>query len=383
MNWSYKIGRIMGIPIKLHVTFLIILLIFIYYFAILSLKVFGLVLGFASLETSFNMKLLFSTAASILFFSTILLHELSHSYFARRSGINIQSITLFVFGGVAQMEEIPRDPKLELKMAAAGPGLSLAIGVITYLLYFNLGPVVTDGIGMTTFNAVLITLGIIAFYNLVLGIFNLIPAFPMDGGRVVRAFLALWLPYLEATRLAVSLGKTLAILMAFLGLFVNPFLILIAFFVFYGATGEERETIISVSLEGIKVKDVMTQEQDLVVIPPNWTLNQLVEVMFRTKHMGYPVQEKPETSPLGVITFHDVQRVPKDQHERVRVKDVMTTNIISVTPETDAYRALQILAKNRIGRLLVIKDNRTRGIITMKDIMRKMQFANMYNTSLE
>lgn len=332
--------------------------------------------------------------ASILFFSTILFHELSHSYVAKQNGISIQSITLFVFGGVAQMEEIPRKPKLELKMAAAGPGLSLAIGIVTYLIYWYFGPVIADGIlidigqlapnviGAPFRNALLITIGIISFYNIVLGAFNLIPAFPMDGGRVLRAVLALRLPYLEATRTAVAIGKTLAIFMAFFGLFYNPFLILIGFFVFYGASGEEKETIVAVSLEGTKVRDVMTASSNLIYIPPSWTISQLVEVMFKTKHMGYPVQEDMDSPPLGIITFHDVQKVPKELHDSVRVMDVMTKDILSVTPENDAYLALQKIAKNRIGRLLVIQNNRTKGIITMKDIMRQMQFKNMYLNSL-
>ena len=112
MKWSIQLGRLMGIPIRLHVTFLIILLMVIYYFASISYKYGTFVLGFNALDTSLNMKLVFSAVASILFFSTLLLHELSHSYVAKKNGINIQSITLFVFGGVAQMEEIPRNPKI-------------------------------------------------------------------------------------------------------------------------------------------------------------------------------------------------------------------------------------------------------------------------------
>lgn len=391
MKWSIQIGRIMGIPIRLHITFVIILLLFIYYFAVFSFKFGTLVLGFNSMTTTFDMKLIFSTVASILFFSTILFHELSHSLIAKRNGISIQNITLYVFGGVAQMEELPRNPKLELKMAVAGPGLSLVIGIITYVIYDYFGPVISDAfiinygildkniIVMTTQNAVLITIGIISFYNLLLGIFNLLPAFPMDGGRVLRAFLALKLPYLEATRTAVAIGKTFAFLMGIFGLLsFNLLLMLIALFIYYGAQGEERETILAVGLEGIKVKDVMTSAPDVIYIPPDWTISQLVEVMFRYKHMGYPVQQGLDMPPLGVITFHDVQKIPLNLHDTVKVEDVMTREILSVNPDTDAYRALQTIAKNRVGRLLVVQDSRIKGIVTMKDIMRNMQFKNLY-----
>ena len=384
MKWSLQIGNVIGIPIKLHVTFLFILILFIYYFAVIEIPIGTMVLGFDGMNISLMEKLIFSTIASILFFSTILLHELSHSFVAKRNGLNIQSITLFVFGGVAQMEEIPRNPKLELKMAAAGPALSLAIGLLTYAFYVYFGPVEVAEVGMTAKNAVLITAGIISVYNLILGIFNLLPAFPMDGGRVLRAFLALWLPYMDATRMAVSIGKAFAFLMGIFGLLtINVILILIALFIYYGAQGEERETFFAISLEGIKVKDVMTPMQDLIYIPPDWTISQLVDAMFRFKHMGYPVQEDLDRPPLGIVTFEDVQKVPQQQHDSVKVEDIMTKAIISVTPENEAYNALQTIAKNNIGRLLVIQDNRITGIITMKDIMRNMQFKHLYMSPTE
>lgn len=381
MKWSLQIGKVIGIPIQLHVTFLFILILFIYYFAVIEFQIGTMVLGFNGMNISLIEKLIFSTIAAILFFSTILLHELSHSFVAKRNGMNIQSITLFVFGGVAQMEEIPRNPKLELKMAAAGPAMSLAIGILTYAFYVYFGPVEVAEVGMTAKNAVLITAGIISVYNLVLGIFNLLPAFPMDGGRVLRALLAMWLPYMDATRVAVSIGKTFAFLMGIFGLFTEPvniILILIALFIFYGAQGEEKETYFAISLEGIKVKDVMTPLQDLIYVPPDWTISQLVEAMFRFKHMGYPVQESLDRPPLGIVTFEDVQKVPQQEQDTVQVKDIMTKDIISVSPENEAYQALQTIAKNNIGRLLVIQDNKINGIITMKDIMRDMQFKHMY-----
>jgi len=381
MKWSLQIGKVIGIPIQLHVTFLFILIFAIYYFAVIEFQIGTMVLGFDGMNISLIEKIIFSTIASILFFSTILLHELSHSFVAKRNGMNIQSITLFVFGGVAQMEEIPRNPKVELKMAAAGPALSLAIGILTYAFYVYFGPVEVAEVGMTAKNAVLITAGIISVYNLFLGIFNLLPAFPMDGGRVLRALLAMWLPYMDATRVAVSIGKTFAFLMGIFGLFMKPIniiLILIAFFIYYGAKGEERETYFAISLEGIKVKDVMTPMQDLIYVPPDWTISQLVEAMFRFKHMGYPVQEGLDKPPLGIVTFEDVQKVPQQEQDTVQIKDIMTKDIISVSPENEAYQALQTIAKNNIGRLLVIQDNKINGIITMKDIMRNMQFKHMY-----
>jgi Zn-dependent protease len=141
------------------------------------------------------LKYLFSAIASVLFFSTVLFHELSHSLVAKSYGIKIRSITLFALGGVAQMEEMPRDPRMEAKMAAAGPAFSLGIGILSYAIYYLFGPVSPTGSGETITNATLIVVGIIAFYNIILGLFNLIPAFPMDGGRILRAFFAMRMPY--------------------------------------------------------------------------------------------------------------------------------------------------------------------------------------------
>jgi Zn-dependent protease/CBS domain-containing protein len=382
MNWSVQIGRILGIPIRLHISFLVILVLFIYLFAGYEDEIFykttGIVLGFGGMNISFAMKLLFSTITSLFFFSTILIHELSHSYVARNNGLKIESITLFVFGGVAQMENIPHDPKLELKMAAAGPGLSLFIGLLSHTIYDLFGPVVLEDAGMITKNVILITLGIIAYFNIAIALFNMLPAFPMDGGRIFRALLAFWLPYLEATRTAVAIGKTFALFMGLFSIMTwNFILIFIAFFIYIGAQNEEKDIFFSVSLEGITVADVMTSVPDVIYIPPDWTLSQLVDVMFRFKHMGYPVQEELDRAPQGVITFHDVQKVPKKQHDEVKVKDVMSKKIISVNPQINAYNALHILAKNRISRLLVISNNRIKGIITMKDILRKMEFMNI------
>ena len=374
MKWSYKIGSIHGIPIKLHVTFLIILVFFIWIFAFYEFNIYGIIIGFGGMNIPTWLKYLFSAIASVLFFSTVLFHELSHSLVAKSYGIKIRSITLFVLGGVAQMEEIPRDPRMEAKIAAAGPAFSLGIGILSYAIYYLFGPVSPTASGETFKNAALIVVGIIAFYNIILGLFNLIPAFPMDGGRILRAFFAMRMPYIEATKKAVAVGKSILFAMGIVGLFVSPVLLIIAIYLYFAASEEEKATVISVTLEGVKVRDVMTSVPNVVHVPPDWTVNQLVDLMFRTKHMGYPVQESQTSSVLGVVTFADVRQIPAPERDTTRVKDIMNRELISIGSDADALDALKLMASRNVGRLIVMDAEQIVGIVSRTDLMRAIQF---------
>jgi Zn-dependent protease/CBS domain-containing protein len=380
MKWSYQIGSIRGIPIKLHLTFLIILLAFIWVFAVndFRIKTLGITLGFGGMDISTELKYLLGAITSVLFFSTLLFHELSHSFIAQSYGVNIRSITLFVIGGVSQMEEIPREPRMEARISAAGPALSLGIGILASAIYYLFGPASPAETAATFKNAALIVVGIIAFYNVFLGLFNLVPAFPMDGGRILRAWFATRMPYIDATRRAVSVGKSFAIAMGIFGLFASPILIAIAIFIYLGASGEEKATVISITLEGVKVRNVMTSVPDVIYVPPDWTLEQLIDVMFKTRHMGYPVQESQTSPVLGVITFSDVQRVPASNRATIRVEDVMKREIISIRPDADAFDALKLMSSRNLGRLIVMEDGQMVGIVSRTDLMRAIQFRGAY-----
>ena len=379
MKWSYQIGSIRGIPIRLHLTFLVILVFFIWAFAVQDIKIeeYVIILSFGGMDTPTVIKYLFSIITAVLFFSTLLFHELSHSIVAQDYGIKIKSITLFIIGGVAQMEDIPKEPRKEGRIAAAGPAFSLTIGIIAYAIYDFFGPV-NPARGAFE-NGTLIMLGIIAFYNIILGIFNLLPAFPMDGGRILRALLATRMPYIDATRKAVTIGKGFALTMGILGLFAfNPVLLLIAFFIYYGAAGEGEATAISVTLEGLKARDLMTGLPDVIHVPPDWTLDQLIDVMFKTKHMGYPVQESHASPVLGVITFSDIRRIPEPERGTIRVKDVMTSEVIAIEADADAFDAFKLIASDNVGRLIVMDRGKMVGIVSRTDLMRLIQFRGAY-----
>jgi predicted transcriptional regulator len=174
-------------------------------------------------------------------------------------------------------------------------------------------------------------------------------------------------------------GKSFAFVMGILGLFTFQFfLLLIAFFIYFGGTEEEKATVVSVTLEGVKARDLMTSTPAVIYVPPDWTLDRLIGVMFETKHMGYPVQESQDSPVLGVITFSDVQKVPASEQSTTRVGDVMTRAVITIHPDADAFDALKLMSMRNLGRLIVMADGQMQGIVSRTDIMRAIQFRGMY-----
>ncbi|MDD1746027.1 MAG: CBS domain-containing protein [Candidatus Methanoperedens sp.] len=360
MKTSIQIGKIMGIPIKLHITFLLILPVFAWMFARTEPQ-FG---GFQDVEPEL-LRYSMGMAASVLLFTCVLLHELGHSYVAKKHGSDINSITLFLFGGVSSMEDIPRDPKTELKMAVAGPAVSLLIGSILIMIHeisrqellFQDSPYMR-------------LVWLIGYINIVLCIFNLIPAFPMDGGRVLRAWLAGRMSYIKATQIAAGIGKMFAIFMGIFGLFSSIiWLTLIAFFIYIGASEEEKSTEVSVILEGVKVKAIMSKE--VQTVSPETTVEELVDIMFKYKHMGYPVMDGSKVK--GIVTFTDVQKVIKEDRKNVKVSQIMTKELITAREDDDAITVLKLLTRNSIGRIIVKNDEKMIGIISRTDVLRAVQ----------
>ncbi|MGB9930004.1 MAG: CBS domain-containing protein [Methanosarcina sp.] len=363
MKSSLKIGSILGIPIKLHITFLLVLPMFAYVFAINPQP-----FGFQGVEpplTRYGLSIL----TALLLFVSILLHELAHSYVAMRYGINIESITLFLFGGVSAMEEMPRKPGQEAKMAFVGPLTSLIIGTVSLLIYgYFISP--NPELSQNPVSHVLWNLGSI---NIVLGIFNLLPAFPMDGGRVLRSFYARRMSYVKATQSAASVGKFFAILMAIFGILIgNLWFPLIALFIYVGATEEERSTQAEFTLENIRVRDIMST--NVVSVPPSMSVEELVQFMFQKKHMGYPVMEGDSLK--GIVTFTDIERVPYLQRPISKVSDIMTRDIISVSPDAQASDVLKIISSRNIGRVVVIENESVVGILSRTDLVRILKLRS-------
>nr|WP_319372759.1 CBS domain-containing protein [uncultured Methanobacterium sp.] len=347
MKYSFKIFSIFNIPVELHISFLLLMAL------IYGVAIFNLVPG-----VDLNAALLIT-----LLFVTVILHELAHSYVAQRYGIGIERIVLLPIGGVSSMEELPKDPGQEFRIAIAGPLVNILIALICYGLFFGL---------LQSYPSIASFLNYFALVNVILGAFNLIPAYPMDGGRVLRAFLAGRMSYLQATETAASVGKFLAIFMAVVGIFWNYFLILIALFIYIGADAEYKEIMISTLLEGIKVKEIMTHE--VITIPPETSVEETLKIMFRSKHMGYPVMDAENI--LGIITFHDISRARKGDDKKP-VTEFMTSDLVITSPEELLNDALAKLSQAHVGRLPVVENDQLVGIISRTDIMRAMEIIKL------
>jgi Zn-dependent protease/CBS domain-containing protein len=363
MNSSLELGKIMGIPVRLHWTFLLVILYVAWAFASFSQTVYGKTYGFGGIEPA-QLRWLYSLLFAVVFFTCVALHELGHSYIAHKNGISIKSITLYFFGGVASMEAIPKNPSLELQMAFAGPAVSGVVGLISVSLA---GPATTfggAGIGI-----MLWTLGIM---NIILMAFNLLPAFPMDGGRLLRAWFATRMPYVKATRRAADIGKIFATLMFLLGLSsLNFMLLFVAFFVYVGASEEEKATEISVSLEGILVRNIMSAK--VHSITPEMTLAELKELMFREKHRGYPVMSGEAL--VGIVTLTDLQKVAEAGRAQTRVDQVMARKLYLIGPVEEASTAMKMMNEMQIRRLPVIDEGRLVGIVSREDLVRAIELC--------
>ena len=314
--------------------------------------------------------------SALLLFVSVLLHELSHSYIAKKNGLPIARITLFFFGGVSEMTEEPQDAALEVRMAAAGPLTSFAIaGVLGALWYVG---------GYTGFPvAVMAVLRYNAFINVALGAFNLIPAFPLDGGRVLRG--GLWQSsknLLKATRKATRVSEILSLLMIFAGLsliVLNPdnivngiWIIFLGWFIRSGAETSLRQTQMTEALHGVSVGDIMTR--NLLTVAPNLTVQQLVNDYFLVHpHGGYPVVQNDKLQ--GVVTMGSVRSIPREKREFETVAQAMVPyeRIVTINSTASAAEAMRKMAQNQIGRLVVTEGDRILGIVTRGDLMKTIR----------
>ncbi|PSQ12386.1 metalloprotease, partial [Halobacteriales archaeon QS_5_70_15] len=308
---SFRVGRLFGIPIELDLTFLLVLPLFAYvigaqvgrWVGILN-DVLGAGLDAGVLTATPAVSFGLGTVGALGLFLGVVLHELGHSLVARRYGVEISSIRLWIFGGIAQLAEMPEDWKKELYIALAGPAVSIALGGVSYAAFVALG-----GLGGTVGVALSFLLGYLALMNLALAGFNLLPGFPMDGGRVLRALLARDRPYARATQIAARVGQGFALLLGLFGLFGGGglFLVAIAFFIYIGASSEAQQTMMRAAFEGVVVRDVMTPAEQVNTVARETSVADLVRRMFTERHTGYPVLENGRV--VGLVTLEDAQSV--------------------------------------------------------------------------
>ena len=351
MKYSFKIGSAWGIPIELHLTF-ILLIAAVFIIAIPTQQ--------------------FYTFTIVLFlFAFVVFHELAHSIIARHYEIKVRKIILYPIGGVSEIEEIPDNPSQEWRMAIAGPLTSLLLGVTLLGVSLIITTQTLTLAILTTFTGNFLT--DLAALNILLGTFNLIPAFPMDGGRVFRALLAERLKYSDATRYAVYLGKIFGIAMVLIGFIYNFFLILVGIFVYIGASEEAEQTIISTTLAGVRVKDVMRSE--IGSVNPQQSLAEVLERMFNNRYHDALVEKEGVFQ--GIITWNELIKVKPEERSTLRVEQMPLKNI-SVHEDESILEANKIMIKEKID-LIPVVDKQTPskivGVITSEAI------ANAYEKS--
>jgi Zn-dependent protease len=358
MGWSWELGEILGIRVKVHWTFTILLA-----FIVLSSLTDG-----ASLIVA-----LASAGFVVLLFGCILLHELGHAMAARMYGIPTKDITMLPIGGVARLARMPDKPLQELVVALAGPAVNVLIAGAIFLLFwfYNATHQLLAFDGLDT-RAVWQSL----FYaNIFLLLFNLLPAFPMDGGRVLRSLLALPLNYVTATRIAVRVGQAMAILFALFGLFASPtqpMLIVVGVFIFMGAAGEGNLVETRSKLGGLRVRDAMTTQ--VRALAPDDPLQVAGSVLLAGYQDDFPVARAGEL--IGLLRRQDLRAALSNPEPPMFVADVMQREFPVVDQNVSLQTVYQSMIESGVHSLPVIDETRVVGMISIQGIDKCLDFRH-------
>jgi Zn-dependent protease/CBS domain-containing protein len=346
MKWSVKLGQLFGIDVYMHLTFL-------------------LLLAWVGVRYYLPERDLAAAVSGILFilvlFGIVVLHELGHALTARRFGIRTRDITLLPIGGVARLERMPEEPRQELIVALAGPAVNVGLaGVIALCMLAATG---TDPLGEVSF-AGSDFLRNLLWVNVALAVFNMIPAFPMDGGRVLRALLAMRLDYVKATRIAASIGQSLAFAFGFFGLFTNPFLVLIAVFVWMGAGAEAGMVEMKSSLAGLAVsRGMITDFRTLEMGDP---LRRAVDHVLAGFQHDFPVVDG--SRPVGMLTRDALIKAIAQAGLDAPVSAFMAREFETADPSEPLEPALARLRDSACPALPVVRDGELVGVLTVENV---------------
>ncbi len=346
MKWSFKLGRILGIDVYLHFTFL-------------------LLLGFIGLSQALAGGGLPAALSAMVFFlclfGCVLLHEYGHALMARRYGIPTKDITLLPIGGLARLERMPDKPAQELWVALAGPAVNVAIAAA-------LGAWLTLTNAWEPLSAVSATRGSLLerlfAVNVFLALFNLLPAFPMDGGRVLRSLLAMRMPYARATRIAARTGQGMAALFGFAGLFGNPMLLLIALFVWIGAGQEAAAVEMKSSFAGARVREAMLT--DFRGLAPTQPLGDAARLLLAGSQQDFPVIENGNV--VGVLAHARLIEALRQRGMEALVSEAMERTFRAASAEEDLDAALGRLEPGQAPMLPVMAGGRLVGLLTPENV---------------
>ena len=361
MNNSFQIGKIAGISIRIDYTWFIV-------FALVALSLGGS--QFPNMRPGWSPALYWIMGAitAILFFASVLAHELAHSLVSKSRGVPVESITLFIFGGVARIKEEPKGPGGEFWMALAGPATSVGIGLAFGVLYYAI---------RQTGSPIALLARWLFYVNLIVAIFNMIPGFPLDGGRILRSII--WKitgDIRKSTRVASTVGKVVAYSFILWGVWMlisgNRFngiwMAFIGWFLLNAASSSYRQLEIREMLRGVKVREIMTT--DCPRIPKNLAIKDLVDDhIFRTTRRCFPVVDNDHIS--GIITLHNIKEVPKEKWETTKIEEVMTNlnELRIVHPDDDLYNVMQQMTEDGVNQLPVIENEQLVGMIARDNLL--------------
>jgi Zn-dependent protease/predicted transcriptional regulator len=346
MKWSWKIARVAGIDVYIHATFLLLIA----------------WIGISAFLAGRNLlSVLDAVGFIIALFACVVLHEYGHALTARGYGIPTRDITLLPIGGLARLERMPEKPSQEFWVALAGPAINIVIAGLLFLILvvtgeFNFANLFNTGSG-SFFQRLLAV-------NLSLALFNLIPAVPMDGGRVVRSVLAIWMKYDRATRIAATLGQGIALVFGFVGLFTNPFLLFIALFVWIGAAQESNLAQMKSSLSGIPIS--MAMLTDFHTLSTRDSLSKVVALIISGSQHDFPVLEDGKV--VGILTWQNLLRDLAQFGQEGTVGRAMTCSYEVVNSNQMLEEVSLRLQVTGCRALPVVHDGELVGLITLENI---------------
>jgi Zn-dependent protease/CBS domain-containing protein len=369
MRSSIRLGKLFGIEIGLHYSWFLI--------ALLITMSLGSQFEASHPEWGSNIIWSLSVLTAILFFVTLLAHEMSHAMVARARGLTTKAITLFALGGVAQIEKEPEDAKTEFLVGIVGPLSSAVIGVALLGIAWALGWKI-EASPATPLSAMLVWLG---YINLSLAAFNMIPGYPLDGGRILRSIL--WLASrdaLKATQRAANVGKAIALLFIAFGIFRffggagfgGLWIAFIGWFLLQAATASASSVALTAGLKGVRVSDVMTA--DCIKLDGNMNVEQFVEnYLLRSGRRCFVVEQNGEVA--GLVTAHEITELERPRWPYTTLSDIMRPldQLHTVTPATPVMEALETMGRDDVNQLPVVSGNHLDGIITRANVLQFLQ----------
>ncbi len=346
---SWRIARIAGIDVNMHWSFMIL----------------PVLVGYSALSGGRGLAAAaYSIGFVLAIFGCVLLHELGHALMARRFGIQTSSITLLPIGGVASLDRMPERPIQELAVALAGPAVNVVIAALLLIpiLAGFVGPTPTADALSDSF------LGQLMLTNIALVIFNMLPAFPMDGGRVLRAILATQLSYVRATDIATRVGQVMAVLFAIAGFFGQWMLVFIAMFVYVAGRAEAQMARAKASLQGWSVRDAM--QRDFQMIPADATVQQVAHAVALSPQQAFPVVDGSNL--VGILEKPQLMLAAAGNRHSLAVREIARHDLPTLEPDAPLTECLELMQQKQASSLPVMRRNQLVGLVTAANLQRWM-----------